>query len=62
MKNEVYFHWELLTYSLEDRIVELITITGNNNGKQEEREDKVSNLFPDLKECDDALMSSRFEK
>ena len=43
-----YFHRELLTYSLEGRRVELITIT-NKTGMvgDEEREDPIDRLFPE---------------
>ena len=40
MSDEVYFHRELLGYSLEKRYVELITITGKNDMK-DEREAKI---------------------
>ncbi len=46
LKDEVYFHRELLTYSLEDRVVELITITGKNK-QLEEKEDSIEGLFPE---------------
>jgi len=46
MKEEVYFHRELLTYSLEERNVELITITGHNEIK-DEREENLPGLFPE---------------
>jgi hypothetical protein len=35
-----------LTYSLEERYVELITISGHNE-KLEEREETLKGLFPD---------------
>jgi hypothetical protein len=44
---EIYFHRELLSYSLEERSVELITISGHN-GKLEDREDSIKGLFPDF--------------
>lgn len=40
-------HRELLTYSLEDRHVELITLTGQND-KREELEETLPGLFPDF--------------
>jgi hypothetical protein len=40
MSDEVYFHRELLGYSLEKRYVELITITGKND-MMDEREPKI---------------------
>ena len=43
----VYFHRELLTYSLEDRNVELITITGKNGVLENEREETIPELFPE---------------
>lgn len=45
MSDLVYFHRELLTSSLEDRNVELITISGHNE-KSEDREEPIKNLFP----------------
>jgi hypothetical protein len=50
----------LLTYSLEERHVELITITGHNE-KLEEREEtlKGPGLFPDFNR-DDETLSRRF--
>lgn len=49
MSDEVYFHRELLGYSLERRYMELITITGNN-GNSKEREQKIEGkgLFPEF--------------
>jgi hypothetical protein len=40
LSDKIYFHRELLTYSLEERHVELITITGHNE-KLEEREETL---------------------
>ncbi len=42
----IYFHRELITRSLEDRNVELITITGTNGVDKDEKEDKIDGLFP----------------
>lgn len=49
MADQIYFHRELLGYSLEERQVELITITGHNS-KLDEREDTIAGLFPDIKD------------
>lgn len=46
LPNDVYIHRELLTYSLEGRNVELITITGNNGVSQSERETDIPKCFP----------------
>ena len=48
MSDEIYFHRELLGYSLEKRYVELITITGKEDGKTKQREDRIDGpgLFP----------------
>lgn len=46
--DKIYFHRELLVYSLEERHVELITISGHN-GKKEEREEFLPGLFPEKK-------------
>lgn len=45
--DRIYFHRELLAYSLEDRNVELITITGANGVSDSQREDKIDLLFPE---------------
>jgi hypothetical protein len=49
MSDEVYFHRELLGYSLEKRYMELITITGNNDNSKE-REPKIEGkgLLPEI--------------
>jgi hypothetical protein len=60
MKDEVYFHRELLTYSLEERNVELITITGHNDIK-DEREENLPGLFPEYDEKDERMVK-RFSK
>ena len=49
MKDDVYFHREILGHSLEGRFVELITITAKNKMK-EEREDTIEGLFPEVPE------------
>ena len=46
LQNEIYYHRELLIHSLEKRRVELLTIT-SFHGIQENREERLSNLFPD---------------
>ncbi len=48
----------MLTYSLEERNVELITITGHND-KREDREEELKGLFPEFDGADE-LMSRRF--
>lgn len=57
-KDSIYCHRELLTLSLEDRHVELITISGMND-KQEELEDSLPGLFPDFDQMD-AKLAKRF--
>ena len=61
IKNEfsdsIYIHRELLTYSLEDRNVELITITGTNGISETEREDRIDKLFPDTNPDDEQRFS-----
>lgn len=49
MSDEVYFHRELLGYSLERRYMELITITARDD-EATEREEKVEGqgLFPEI--------------
>jgi hypothetical protein len=50
----------LLTYSLEERFVELITITGHNEKLEEQEETlKGPGLFPDFNK-DDEINSKRF--
>ena len=44
--NFIYLHRENLCYSLENRRIDLITITGNS-GILGERESQLSNLFPE---------------
>lgn len=51
---QIYFHRELLVHSLEERHVELITISGHN-GKKEELEDTLDGLFPDFDQSDEKL-------
>ena len=47
-------HRELLTYSLEERHVELITLSGHNE-KQEELESSLPNLFLSFNTNDEKL-------
>ena len=58
LSDQIYFHRELLTYSLEERNVELITITGHNE-RCEEREENMQGLFPEF-DATDEIMSRRF--
>jgi hypothetical protein len=44
--DRIYFHRELLAFSLEDRNVELITITGLNGVDMNEKEEGIPGLFP----------------
>ena len=44
---EIYFHRELLTFSLEHRNVELITITSKANVTEDEKEEGIEGLFPE---------------
>lgn len=46
-RNEIYYHRELLIYSLQGRKVDFLTIT-SFHGITEEREPRPENLFPDL--------------
>lgn len=48
MSDKIYIHRELLGYSLEERNVELITITGVNGVSENEKEEKIDKLFPDI--------------
>jgi hypothetical protein len=54
LSDQIYFHRELLVESLEERHVELITITGQNE-KLEEREESLKGLFPDFNQSDETL-------
>lgn len=45
--DRIYIHRELLAYSLEDRNVELVTITGMNGVSEQVTEDKIDLLFPE---------------
>lgn len=57
-EDKIYFHRELLTYSLEERHVELITISGHND-RLEVREDDIPGLFPDFN-FEDPKLTQRF--
>lgn len=46
--NDIYFHRELLIKSVEGRNVDLVTIT-SFHGIQSTTEERLTNLFPDLK-------------
>lgn len=61
MSDEVYFHRELLGYSLERRYMELITITGKNENSME-REEKVEGpgMFPEF--ADDSEEAKIFSR
>jgi len=48
-KNQIYYHRECLCYSVEGRRVDLVTIT-SCEGMSEDREDRLSDLFPLLAE------------
>lgn len=48
-QNEIYYHRECVCYSLEGRRVDLLTIS-SVHGMSENREDRLSNLFPILEE------------
>ena len=54
LSDKIYFHRLLLVESLEERHVELITITGQNE-KLEEREESLKGLFPDFNQSDETL-------
>lgn len=45
-QDDIYYHHELLTYSLESRRIDLITIS-SHHGITKLREPRLSNLFPD---------------
>lgn len=45
--NDIYYHRELLCYSMEKRRVDLITVTSYGGIIPEERETRLSKLFPD---------------
>lgn len=47
VKNDIYFYRELLVNSVEQRRVDLLTIS-SFEGIEEEREERIKNLFPDL--------------
>lgn len=44
--DDIYYHRELLTYSLESRRIDLITVS-SYHGISKKRETRVPNLFPD---------------
>lgn len=46
LKNEIYYHRELLINSFEQRRVDLLTIT-SFEGIEDEHEERLKNLFPD---------------
>lgn len=46
LKNEIYYHRELVVNSVEQRRIDLITIT-SFEGIEDEREERIKNLFPD---------------
>lgn len=46
LETEIYYHRELLTYSVEGRRVDLLTVSAYN-GIQLEREPRLAGLFPD---------------
>jgi hypothetical protein len=46
LKNEIYYHRELVINSVEQRRIDLITIT-SFEGIQDDREERMKNLFPD---------------
>jgi hypothetical protein len=47
LKSEIYYHRELLIQSVEQRRVDLLTIT-SFEGIDDEREERMKNLFPDF--------------
>lgn len=47
MKNDIYYCRELLINSVEQRRIDLLTIT-SFDGIEDEREDRLKNLFPDI--------------
>ena len=54
MKDEVYFHRELLGYSKELRYVELITLTGLNEHVNTEKREPIiegKGMFPPIEEA-----------
>lgn len=48
LESEIYYHRELLTYSVEGRRVDLLTVS-SYHGIQLEREQRLVGLFPDIK-------------
>eukprot|EP00347_Sterkiella_histriomuscorum_P018404 403345634 len=55
--DQIYIHRELLAYSLENRNVELITLTGTNGVSESEQEDRIDKLFPDINPDDEHRFS-----
>jgi hypothetical protein len=58
-QDSIYFHRELLTYSLEGRNVELMTLSGHND-KREDLEEDIPHLFPEYDQGD-AVLRKRFK-
>ena len=46
LENDIYYHRELLINSIENRRIDLLTIT-SFHGLTEEREERLTNLFPE---------------
>lgn len=47
LKNDIYYYRELLVNSVEQRRIDLLTVS-SFDGIEEEREERVKNLFPDI--------------
>jgi len=47
VKNDIYFYRELLVNSVEQRRIDLLTVT-SFDGIEEEREERIKTLFPDI--------------
>lgn len=47
IKNDIYYHRELVIYSFEQKRVDMLTIT-SFEGIEEEREERIKSLFPDF--------------
>ena len=55
-KKNIYFHREVITYSLEGRPVEMVTLSSKDrivNEEEDEREPPLPNLFPELTKSED---------